>query len=568
MKPVLFVVTELERPVGGLYRFATEFASKWRSAVPKVELQQLGFKDPFAPLEKDLKPAQGYSSFRHKVYAGQRAGRQALFIEPVPSEGEVEKIQEELWRDYGVRSLKENSWDYYRTLCGFWSAVPEFIEYSRRQLGREYSLVDCQDWLAFPAGFMARKKLSLPLHCRFHSTEFGRSMGNPDTEAAPFSIETAALLEADFIQGVSVSEAKFLFYHYLPFAERLRDSLSPSKPSGWAAYVNDKFEDYQNFLVYEPDDLVLYTGWAAGIPNGIILDEWTAVTASDIARGKQLLRELLPGKKRSMLFVGRTETRKGIAQLIEALTLLDDESVGLVIVSSFSPDAQQRYEEMIASRGLAGRVVIHSGWLSDRDKRALFCASDIMVFPSLYEPFGLVCLEGLAADFAAKRNGLDGPVVVASAAGGLNEIIRTGVNGFKVPMEEFDLKPELLARVLRMALRNKASAHPVSAGGARRVQEHFFNWASLARLVHKSYSITLKNFGLRGGLMEPVEVFGVNAGKVWLCLKGSPALTLSEIKSKAKLSTEQASAALGWLGRENKIYVENAGKARKYGLRE
>ena len=68
--------------------------------------------------------------------------------------------------------------------------------------------------------------------------------------------------------------------------------------------------------------------------------------------------------------------------------------------------------------------------------------------------------------------------------------------------------------------------------------------------------------------MEPSEIIGANAGKIWLCLKGSGVISLAEIKSRAGLSTEDAAAAIGWLGRENKIYVQDSGKTRKYGLRE
>ncbi|MEK6923835.1 MAG: glycosyltransferase [Candidatus Micrarchaeota archaeon] len=566
---MLFVVTELERPVGGLHRFTVEFASKWKQAVRKPALQLLGFCDPFSQREEGLQPAVEYSAFGHKVFFAERAGQRAVFIEPNVDAAGVDAVQAELWKDYGVRSLKASSWDYYRALCAFWQAVPEFVEFSRRELNRDFSLVDCQDWLAFPAGFLCRKKLGIPLHCRFHSTEMGRAMGKPDVESAPFSIEVASLLEADFVQGVSVSEAKFLLYNYLPFAQELANRLAPSKPPGWAAYANRKIEAYQDFLVSEAQDLVLMGEHAAGIPNGIILADWLTVSKQDIQQGRQFLKQILPGKRQYIMFVGRTETRKGIAQLIDAVAMLDDDSVGLVLVSSFAPDAQARYEQFIASRGLAGRVAIHSGWVGEREKKGLFCACDVMAFPSLYEPFGLVCLEGLAADLAAKRNGLQGPVVVAGATGGLNEILRTGLNGFKAPMEEFDLKPELLLRVLRLALKNKASDNSVAGEGAKRVQDPHFNWATIARLVAKSYATAVKNFSSRGGLMkEPEEIFGVNSGKVWLCLKGEGALSISQLKSKAKLSTDEVAGALGWLSRENKIYLEDSGKVMKYGLRE
>lgn len=67
--------------------------------------------------------------------------------------------------------------------------------------------------------------------------------------------------------------------------------------------------------------------------------------------------------------------------------------------------------------------------------------------------------------------------------------------------------------------------------------------------------------------MNPEEVFGVNAGKVWHVLNRNGKLSVSQIAKLAKLNLNEVYAALGWLGREGKIEILREGRKIIYRLR-
>ncbi|OIO22807.1 hypothetical protein AUJ65_05280 [Candidatus Micrarchaeota archaeon CG1_02_51_15] len=504
MKKVLFLVTELQKPVGGLYRYATELFPAWKHAVEqgKVGLEPfvLSLRDS-GVLLRDLKPSPEFAQFVEankgmKVYEAVRGGIKCFFLESSLSEGERDAFHKELWDKFRIRSEKSANWDFYRKLNSFWKHAPAVAEFWQQRHSKEgIALVDAQDWLAFPAGFLCRERLKVPLVCRFHSGEFGRSLGKPDADNAVLFIEAAAFQEADFVQGVSISEAKFEAYNLLPLKQSITAELAAVKTQKWAQEQAWRDECFEKFSLLEPEDLSLIAQCVGGITNGIILDDWRNVTPERIKFGRTVLRKLLPEKQKFVLFMGRAEWRKGIDHLLEAFELLRDSSVGLVVSSRLSEDEYRKYYAKIVALGLAKDVVLYNGWVEEDLKKSLFCACDVLALPSLYEPFGLVTLEGLAADLAAELNGFVGPVVVVGGNGGMKEVIRNGVDGFKVPMErEFELKPALLSRILKIALNDEKLRHKISAGGARRVQQKYFSWAYIVERIFEAYSNAQANY--------------------------------------------------------------------------
>jgi UDP-glucose:(heptosyl)LPS alpha-1,3-glucosyltransferase len=121
------------------------------------------------------------------------------------------------------------------------------------------------------------------------------------------------------------------------------------------------------------------------------------------------------------LFVGSGFERKGLEQFLRALALPPaqtgasvTECWGIVV----GKDKRQQYYEKLAKKlGIAERVVFTGGV---SDTRPHYAASDVFVLPTLYEPFGLVCLEAMAA----------GLPVVTSTSAGAAELIASGVTGF------------------------------------------------------------------------------------------------------------------------------------------
>lgn len=505
---VLFLVTELQRPVGGLHRYTTELLPAWRSAVQqgKAEFEPLvvSIRDPSVPLS-DLRFSSEYRDFMQQhpdilVYEGIRGGERCLFLESTLTEEEKNSFHGELWMKFRVKSEKVSQWGFYKMLNSYWNAVPKFADFLVRKRREPIEMIDAQDWLAFPAGFLAREAIGKPLNCRFHSGEFGRSLGSPDLDSPPVLIEAAALQEADYVQGVSVHEAQFEIYRLLPLKQNLREQLHPLKSRKWLEYQHWKENSYEDFLLYEAgEDLEIITETVAGITNGIILDDWRKVRAKDIDAGRQVLEKVLPKKDKYLLFIGRAEWRKGIDALLEAFSLLKHSSrmnAGLVVSSNLSTEEYQKHYSRLAKLKIESDAVIYNGWLGEDVKKGIFCAADVIALPSLYEPFGLVTLEALAADMACDLNGYAGPIVIVGDTGGMSEVIRNGANGFKVPMEEdrFDLNPAFLARILRIALGGEEIRKKITKGGASRVQQRYFDWEFIVQKVFEIYRHAQRNY--------------------------------------------------------------------------
>lgn len=494
-KAALFLITELERPVGGLSRFATELLASWKEAhaAGKTEYEPivLAMHDPSLPLS-DLVPAQKFSELtmaypQLSVHKAERGGVTCYFLEAKMPVEECNSFFGELYEKYRIRSERSSQDAYYRTLAAFWKYAPIVADYMQRKLNANIAVVDAQDWLAFPAGFLCREKLDKPLLCRFHSGEFGRSLGNPDAVSAPQDIEAAALCFADFVQAVSISEMKFELFNLAARKRQIYAEVAPRMPQGWLEAQERRDEKFEEFLLLESDGLEMVGEYCAGIPNGIILAPWKSVQLADIFKGKEMLRGIFQ-KKGYVLFIGRPERRKGIDELLVAMGQLREKDVGLVISSSMSGADYDALMARIRSMHLESSVAVHNGWLSDSAKRSLLCAADVVALPSLYEPFGLVTLEVLAADLACEENGTRGPVAIVGANGGMNEVIRNGVNGFKAPMaSQFALRPDHLAKIISMACGDDALRARVSKGGAERVQSPYFDWHYIALRIHECY---------------------------------------------------------------------------------
>ncbi|MDX1540872.1 MAG: glycosyltransferase [Geminicoccaceae bacterium] len=154
--------------------------------------------------------------------------------------------------------------------------------------------------------------------------------------------------------------------------------------------------------------------------------------------------------------LGRFVRKKGFAELIDALALLQERGVEFTCrIAGDGPEAGE-LERRIEERGLAGRVEL-TGWVSD--KRAFFDGLDVFCVPSLHEPFGIVVIEG----FAHAR------ATVVSDAEGPSEIVAGGVDALMVPrgdpgalaeaLDRLCQQPELRARLAGAALAKARSTY-------------------------------------------------------------------------------------------------------------
>ena len=602
MRKVLFLITELQYPVGGLYRFVTELLPAWRDRVKNKETLfepiVVSLYDKDLPAT-DVAQAKEFEEFTKKtgikVYEAVRGGERVFLLGCELGEQALDALYLELWEKYRIRSEKSSSTGFYKKLACFWHAAELFAEYLVSK-GENIFLMDCQDWLAFPAGFLCKEKIKRPLLCRFHSGEFGRSVGNADLNDAPARIEAAALQEADYITAVSVSEAKFEICSLLPLKKEFSAELAPyyqatlkEKYADWLHEQEWKEKTMENFLLLEPEeDSVFITQLVSGVPNGIILDSWKKVAGKKVLAGRRTLEKWLPGMKEFILFIGRMDYRKGINELIDAFASLKRKDVGLVLITKIDEQTKQSLLNQFKKLGVAEQVHIYTDWLREDLKKSLFCASEVIALPSLYEPFGLVTLEALAADLVCYENDLLGPIVIVGNTGGMSEVIKSGVTGLKVRVHDFKLDARELEKVLEIALQEGGLRERITANSAKRVQSPYFNWNHIVLMFFDTYAKAVANFerwhekisdvhahepqcaprmhelrsqktvsNASGGerMVKVEEYFGVSAGKVWHTLKKHGPLGIAQLKKKSSLSDSEVYSALGWLAREGKIKI-------------
>jgi alpha-maltose-1-phosphate synthase len=183
-----------------------------------------------------------------------------------------------------------------------------------------------------------------------------------------------------------------------------------------------------------------------------------------------------------VLFVGRITRQKGIVHLARAIRHLDPETA--VVLCAGAPDTPEIGREMAAAVEGARPTHPHVTWIAEMvDKptvRQLYSHAALFCCPSVYEPFGIINLEAMACETA----------VVASAVGGIPEVVVPGETGLLVPFESaggtsFEPRdPEAFERALAGAI-SELMAEPgrreaMGKAGRQRAVDHF-SWASIAR---------------------------------------------------------------------------------------
>jgi glycogen synthase len=183
-----------------------------------------------------------------------------------------------------------------------------------------------------------------------------------------------------------------------------------------------------------------------------------------------------------VLFVGRITDQKGIFHLLEAAPKLPGH-VQVVLCAS-APDTPEIEERL--RRAVAGQPNLR--WINEmvpvEDVVQLYSHAAVFACPSVYEPFGLINLEAMACETP----------VVASAVGGILEVVEDGKTGLLVPPG----RPDDLADALNRLLGDPAAARAMGQAGRRRVEEKFA-WASVAEQTERVYAGAIEDFKRSSG---------------------------------------------------------------------
>ncbi len=189
-----------------------------------------------------------------------------------------------------------------------------------------------------------------------------------------------------------------------------------------------------------------------------------------------------------VLFVGRITRQKGIVHLVRAIQHLDP-GIGVVLCAG-QPDTPGIAAEMEAgvqaAQALRPNVVWIGEMISRTDVRQLYSHAAVFCCPSVYEPFGIINLEAAACETP----------VVASAVGGIPEVVVDGETGLLVPVElspddpmspvDPDRFERNLAGAINTLMADTVTREVMGRAARRRAVEHF-SWDAIARQTADLY---------------------------------------------------------------------------------
>lgn len=310
-------------------------------------------------------------------------------------------------------------------------------------------IVHCHTWYSHFGGILAKKNYGIPLVITVHSLEPLRPWKREQLRGGyDFSlwIEKTALEMADAIIAVSGETKRDI--------ERLFD-VDPAR-----VHV---------------------------IHNGVDPEEYRKVSSTEA-----LSRHGINPGKPYLLFVGRITRQKGIVYLVRAIPYMDPDFQ--IVLCAGAPDTPEIAEEMKDAVESATRERSDVIWIDEMvDRNAvieLYSHAAVFCCPSIYEPFGIINLEAMACETA----------VVASAVGGIKEVVVDGKTGFLVPLEQMKespfepLDPEKFSRDLAAKInelmKDRHLQEKFGKAGRKRAEERF-SWSVIARKTKALYE-TLK----------------------------------------------------------------------------
>ena len=313
-----------------------------------------------------------------------------------------------------------------------------------KELGR-IDIVHTHTWYVSMAGFLAKKLYNIPFVLTTHSLEPLRAWKAEQLGsgyAMSSWMERTAILDADAIIAVS---------------------------HGTKADILRAYPEVDATKVH-----VIY--------NGIDLHEYQKTTATDA-----LVKYGVDVSAPYVLFVGRITRQKGVVHLVEAVKYLP-KGMQLVLCAG-APDTPEIAAEMRAgveaAQAAGGNIVWIEKMVTKAEAIELYSNCRVFCCPSVYEPFGIINLEAMAC----------GAPVVASATGGILEVVVDGVTGYLVPFEPdsvtgFPVDADRFARDLAARITELMGDAELCASmgdaGRKRV-EQIFAWESVAAQTVKLY---------------------------------------------------------------------------------
>jgi alpha-maltose-1-phosphate synthase len=334
-----------------------------------------------------------------------------------------------------------------KPLQSVFGAVRRCIDFNTTNI--EADLVHCHTWYSHFGGILAKLNYAIPLVITVHSLEPLRPWKREQLGGGyDFSVwvEKTALEMANAIIAVS----------------------------------NETRRDIER--LFDVDLTRVHV-----IHNGIDLEQYRRVDST-----ASLKRHGIDPTKPYLLFVGRIARQKGIVHLVRAIQFMDKGFQ--IVLCAGAPDTPEIAVEMKEAVESAAQKRSEIIWIEEMvDREAvieLYSHAAVFCCPSIYEPFGIINLEAMACETA----------VVASAVGGIKEVVVDGETGFLVPLEQMKESPfeptnpekfsrDLAARINQL-MKDRPLREKFGQAGRKRAEEKF-GWSAIAQRTRELYASLL-----------------------------------------------------------------------------
>lgn len=290
----------------------------------------------------------------------------------------------------------------------------------------KFDVIHAHDWLVANAAKALKNAFDIPIVSTIHATEAGRNSGIHD-DTQRYINDTEWLLTYESTEVI----------------------------------VNSNYmKNHVQGLFGLPFDKINV------IPNGINLTNFNG-----IERDYDFRRQYAMDNEKIILYVGRLVYEKGVQHLISAMPKILENYHDAKLIIAGKGGMLDELKGQAEAMGLSNKVYF-TGYLNSKQVQKMYKCADVAVFPSTYEPFGIVALEAMLA----------GVPTVVSDIGGLNEIVDHGING----MKSYAGNCNSIADSVISLLYDKQLATNVSKKAKQKVKEEF-NWNKIAQDTHYIY---------------------------------------------------------------------------------